>query len=153
IRWAYASAGCSTVGLLFDGVAARDGSVALGFTVELMALSLVYQLAMRRGTAYESKGFGMRWVRNARFGFLYAMHVLLIFTAYRFAPIAYVGSLKRLSILTTVALGWWLLGEKKAGKRMFPALMITAGAVLLFFDPGSSTIVAHADDFLRALVH
>ena len=71
-------------------------------------------------------------------GIFMALNELFIGTAFRIAPIAYVGSLKRLSIVFTVLLSWWILGETRAKRRLGPAIVVTLGAILLATD-GSMT--------------
>ena len=153
IRWSYASACFGTIGLLFDGIATRNGSVALGWCIDLLILAFIFSIAMRPERTDRELRDHLHWLGLSAYSALWAGHVLLIMSVFRFAPVAYVGSLKRLSILATVFLAYVLINEYKAGWRMFPAGMIAFGAMLLFFDPGSSAIVAKADNFLRVWVH
>lgn len=149
LRYAYLSAAFGTIGLLCDGLVARSGSVALGFAIQLCVIAFVFFIpALReKRKAWSDRPQGSRFFAVA-LGLFFGLHVLFVMTAFRFAPVAYVGSLKRISIVLTVFLAWWLLGEKKALKRLWPAGIITAGAVLLALDPSSTAIV---DASYRAL--
>ncbi len=150
IRWAFLSAALGTIGLLFDGILARSGSVAFGYMIQLVIFSLTYAILVPNdGVAIKHP---KRWIGMAGFGLLYGLHVVLIMSAFRFAPIAYIGSLKRLTIIVTVLIAWWLLGETKGKRRLLPASIITIGAMILVFDPGSAEIVAGAQSFLLRLL-
>jgi len=156
LGFAYLSAVCGTVGLIFDGLVVRSGNVALGFGVQLVLLttvfSLVHIITTKTGVS-PSTPFRVRIREHGMVvvgvGVLYGLHVIFIMTAFRLAPIAYVGSLKRLSIIATIFLSWIILKEAKALKRLWPAAIITAGAMFLVFDPSVSSIVAAAHEALR----
>lgn len=148
LRWAYGSAILGTVGLVFDGLVSRNGNVGKGFGVENLLIALVFfaiplqkkkPSEIGEGTALPSL------VRRYKFAFLlgllFGLHVIFFMTAFRVAPVAYIGSLKRLTIVVTVILSAWLLGEKKAKQRLWPSFVITAGAVLLAFDPSTAKIM------------
>ncbi len=149
----YVSAVLGTVGLLGDSVSSRTGNVAIGFTVHLAVLALVFAVVLPRNHQLSlevTKPVGWRyWLPVVAAGAVFALVVLLPLIAFRFAPVAYVGSLKRLGILATVILGWLFLGEVKAKRRLIPATIVVIGAMLLFFDPASRKIVEAAAETFK----
>ncbi len=153
VRYAFLSACLGTLGLLFSGVAARNGSIALGFTVEVLVLSIIYAIVLPKKAGLVRTDSPRRWLGILGFGILYGLHMIFIVSAFRFAPVAYVGSLKRMSILATVFLAWFILNEHKAGRRMAPAGLIALGAALLVFDPGSAAIIEKTNVFFRSWLY
>lgn len=159
LRWAYLSAICGTIGLLFDGLMSRHGDVAFGVTIELTALALVFTFPVfakgsKQGTA--SGGFRERFWRFCpqitSLGIIHAAIFISITTAFRLAPIAYIGSIKRLSIFLTVVFAVWFLGEKKSAKRrVLLASVITTGAMLIMFDPTQAVVVDSADELIKKI--
>lgn len=153
VRWAFLSACIGTIGLLFDGILSRSGSVAEGTAIEWLAVSLAFSMLIRPkpGAQKVVSGSKRTW-GIALYGLLWAGHAILIVNAFRFAPVAYIGSLKRLAIILIVAMSWALLGERKALRRLIPAGIIGIGAMLLVFDPASHAIVDKAHVFLQSWV-
>lgn len=141
LRFAYASAGLGTFGLLFDGLTARTGDVALGFGVQAVILTTVFSFlhisVQKKETAALASfmtRFRKHWLAIPLIGVFYGLHVIFIMTAFRLAPIAHIGSLKRFSIVLVALLSWFILHEKKALRRLWPAFIVAAGAFLLAFD-------------------
>lgn len=158
LRWAYGTALFSAVGLIADGLVARHGDMLLAVTIELGVLACVYAAVFKR-TAKEEGAFGPFRVRIREhaasfisFGFAAGLIWILLGVAFRLAPIAYIGSLKRLAIFLTVAGGIWLLGEQSGVRRMLLSAIIVVGAVLIAFDPAPSVVLDSADAYLRHLV-
>lgn len=153
LRWAYTSALAGTIGVLFDGILARNGDVALGYLVQAVVLALVFGVqsgSLRTGLGI--RGFWDKARRRPRpvvlLGLFWVLHVLFVMTAFRLAPIAYIGSLKRLSILFTVFLSGLVLRERKATQRIWPAFVITAGAMLLGLDKTAGRVAIRAEQIL-----
>src|SRR3989344_2301681 len=148
LGWAYLSAICGTIGLVGDSLTARSGSVTLGFTIHLVVLGLVFAVIVPRDTIKETGAFLSRLKSHGLLlvgmGLIFGTHVLLPLLAFRLAPVAYIGSLKRLWIIVAVLLAWMILGEKKALRRLIPATIVTIGAVILVFDPAQEKIIQHA---------
>lgn len=140
LRWAYGSALIGTIGLIFDGLTARSGSVSIGFAIQCLMLSFVF-MAFPKDSASEvsnkiTSTIKISSKRSAMIllGIFYGLHAVFISSAFRFAPVAYIGSLKRLSIIATIVLSILILKETKANKRFWPAVVITAGAIMLALD-------------------
>lgn len=148
LRWAYLSALLGSIGLISGAVVARYGSIALGTAINCLTLSVVYGAMYARTYRRPQEilsGMGRYWWVLFLPGILWGLHELFVSTAFRLAPIAYIGSLKRFSIVIVVLLSWLVLGEKKAKKRLLAAAIITIGALLLAFDPGIEHILNHID--------
>lgn len=159
LRWAYGGAlFCSTPGLIFDGLLARHGNMALGVTIELFCLTVAFSmLRARQGSQTHDVPFLVRfklyWRQMVGMGVCYSLPFVLLGVAFRLAPIAYVGSLKRLSILLTLILAMWLLGEMKTSKRrMVTGSIITLGAMILAFDPTPAVLINNLDEYLKRIV-
>lgn len=146
LLWAYVRACFGTIGLIADGIAARNGNVALAFAIEAAVLACVFSApAIKSGWRNSVKVPRVLWMFIAVTGVLYGLEVLSIMTAFRLAPVAYVGSLKRIEIPLTIIFSGYMLGEAAARRRIWPALVITAGAMLLAFDSGISKFIEHLD--------
>lgn len=68
------------------------------------------------------------------FGILWIAHVMLIWPTFENAYVAYVGTLKRFSILFAVVMGYVLFREEDIRKRMTAAFFIIAGGILISLD-------------------
>ncbi len=151
LRWAYAGALCATVGLMGDGLVARHGDMILAVAIELSVLALVYALFLPRsgGSVFNLR----RWGQSAILGCLFAVPFLALGLAFRLAPISYIGSLKRLAIVLTVLGGIWLLKEASGARRIFLALVIVSGAMLLVLDPTQAVVLDSLDAYIARLVY
>src|SRR3989344_958324 len=140
LRWAFLSACLGTGGLVCDAFVARHGSVALGFLIQSVCLTGVFALLVSNNGGHQPLIFPRpKLWRQPIFaamvlGGLYFLHILFVMTAFRFGQVAYIGALKRLSIVLIGLLSWWLLSERRGKRRLIPISVITAGAVLLAFD-------------------
>lgn len=163
LRFAYTGALSATVGLLCDGLLARHGNIAFGVMIELISLTIVYALLsnrdiMKKGS--EQKELPPLWTRVRSYwpqmltaGIFFGTPFILITTAFRLAPISYIGSLKRLSIPLTMLLALWFLGERTSSKRrLITGAIITAGAVILTFDPTPAHMIGSLEDLLQRMV-
>lgn len=59
------------------------------------------------------------------------MTYLLVLLAFRLAPVSYAGSVREMSVLIAVLLGWKGLGEPSGQRRLAAAVLIFAGIVLI----------------------
>ena len=158
LRWAYAAALFSTIALLGDGLVARHGNVILAVTIELAVLTLVYLIALPKQVKDEG-AFALWDVRRRAKGFLlglfgitFAIPFITLGIAFRLAPIAEIGSLKRLSIVLTVIGGAWLLSEKSGVRRTLLASVIVAGAILIAFDPTPGVVLNSFDAYVARVL-
>ena len=67
-------------------------------------------------------------------GILWVLHVVTINPTFNPTFIAYIGSLKRLSILVSVIFGSFLFKETDFKKRFWAAVIIVIGAMLIAMD-------------------
>lgn len=72
---------------------------------------------------------------NLLIGTLVGLATYTIFTAYNYAPIAYVIAVKRTSIILSVLLGRILFQEQFFGQRVIGAIIAFAGIVLILLSP------------------
>jgi uncharacterized membrane protein len=149
----YISAAFGTIGLIGDGLTARSGNISLGWAIQLLVLSFFFATVVPSASATAAGSFKERLrahrVKFVGMGVAFGLHYLFTSAAFRLAPVAYVGSLKRLTIVMTVLVAWVYLGEKKAPRRLIPTIIVTVGAILLFFDPAAKKIVDAARTFLE----
>lgn len=145
LRWAYLGAVLGTFGLIGEALTVRGGDLALGFAIQATALSICFSL-MSFGQGSQTTSFSIRWQEHKKLllavGIFSVLHVVLMGLAFRLAPVAYIGSLKRLSIVVVVILSIFILKETKAKKRLWPAMIVTLGAMLLAFDGGIEHIIS-----------
>ncbi len=159
LRWAYLGALCATVGLMGDGLVARHGDMILAVTIELGVLSIVYALLTRRAPAKDEGNFapfphrfGRNWRSLVTLGVLFAAPFVLLGVGFRLAPIAYIGSLKRLAIVMTVIGGVWLLRERAGKRRIVLACVVVAGSILIALDPTPAVVLDSVDAYLKHIV-
>lgn len=158
LRWAYGSAVGGAVGLVFDGLMVRSGDVMLGITWKWLLVTTGF--VVLNSFAKNKKGGGKeedksRFSAGARIAVTLLCGLSLAFgdglaaATFRLAPIAYVGSLKRLSIILGVLLSWVFLREEKAKIRLLPVTLVTVGAMLLALDGIATVVVDRIEQFLR----
>lgn len=164
LRWAYVQALCGGVALIFDGLVGRHGDPAFGATVVLGGLAIGFAILpmiqrnnrSRGGTisnlAPRMERFRTYWLQVLSMGIFFGLPVIFFNTAFRLAPIAYVGSLKRVGIIMTVLLGIYFLDEVGwARRRVVLAGIVVVGAVLLALDPTQAFVLNSADEYLAQL--
>ncbi len=158
LRWAYASALCGTIGLMGDGLVARHGDMILAVALELSVLAVVYAVFLPRFAKGEGDfaHFGARWKESGvsllAFGASFAVPFIMLGVAFRLAPIAEIGSLKRLTIFLTVVGARWFLGEKVTLVRMFLAAIIVVGAIFVALDPTQGVVLDNFDAYVQKVV-
>ncbi|MDP3726186.1 MAG: hypothetical protein Q8R36_03235 [bacterium] len=160
LRWAYGSAAMGTVGLLSTGIMSRHGDVAFGSAIDQIITTLIFLAAFsylsRSDKKVEYAPLKARvgehkWLLLSM-GILYGLHMILIISAFRLAPIAYIGSLKRISIFLTVLAGIFILKESQfVWRRVGLVSIIVVGAVLLALDPTQAIVLNSLDDYLLLL--
>lgn len=64
----------------------------------------------------------------------WVLHVLFIQPTYREAYVAYVGTLKRFSVLISVVSGYLLFGEQELKRRLWAAVLVVLGAFFISLD-------------------
>ena len=153
VRWAFVSACAGTMGLMGDGLVSRHGNIAKGLSLQFGVISALnffapYLRSAKPEPFFKSGGsLKIFWPLICIFSAGNVISYIVMSSAYRLAPIAYIGSLKRLNIIGVALLAWWFLGEKK-GWRLVTALGITTGAILLGLDPGGHAyIIGSAEEY------
>ena len=147
VCWSLASAAGGTFGLLFDSLyVRRAGSlqgIILGSLVLTAILTSSYLLLAgpdwfrsRPNLATVPRIKRPRWLISAviAFGLLWVAQVFLIQPTYQATLVAYVGTLKRLSILFAVLGGVLIFRESEIRKRLPAAILIVLGAVCISLD-------------------
>lgn len=102
----------------------------LEFASILSRLTLLSPYAVTRREKVATLWRDHRWAVIGIAVFNPLAYVLVLF-ALSFTPVVYVAPARELSVLLSVALGAWVLGEGEFGRRFFWALLILAGMVLL----------------------
>lgn len=144
---ALGSAAMGTIGLLFDGLYTRRGvdiqGLMMAIIVLIGALSVGYALwylVKPDATLIQHANFfsTISGKRFTLFLLLFAAacvsHWLLVQPTFNKAFIAYVGTLKRFHILFGVILGHLIFKEGDFKKRMWVAVIIIIGAILISMD-------------------
>jgi drug/metabolite transporter (DMT)-like permease len=164
--WAYLSAVCGTIGLMFDSTFSRYGDAVLGSALWCFLIGIIFSPGIRSGreklrskeephkppSSFRERFRAHAWLIVAT-GVLVGIQYPLFATAFRLAPVAYVGSLKRLTIMVTVTLAVIYLGETKSAKRrLTTASIIVLGAIGLAFDPTQANLTNSFVDYLTNLV-
>ena len=145
VTLALGSAAFGTMGLLFDGLYTRRGvnmqGLVLGAMIFTAILSSVYWICNlisdRKMVRVISPPH--RWTRKIFVAVVlcsgfWVGHILLIWPSYGHTFVAYVGSLKRFSILFSVLAGWWFFKEGDIKKRLWAAIFIISGAIFISLD-------------------
>jgi drug/metabolite transporter (DMT)-like permease len=153
LRLAYASAACATVGLFFDGTLARSGNPALGIGLQCGSLAVIfllwYLITSRKNTQVNPGLFFKRIQEKKNWLYLLIMGIvlagispILLATAYVLSPIAYVGSMKRLSIFISMLIAFYVFKElnkpeekKLRYRRLAFGGLIVIGSILVMLDP------------------
>lgn len=138
------SACMGTIGLLFDGLYTRRAvtmqGLILASTALVSILFLVYMVwyAVKPDAKPTQQFYGcfQRTILLPilALGILCVLHVVAIQPTFNLTFVAYTGTLKRFSILMSVILGFLFFREEDFKKRLWAAVLIVAGAVLIAAD-------------------
>lgn len=110
------------------------GALPFGFVLlcgDVVAFALIVLIRVRAGRTGISLKNGM----PALFllgGLLMAGAEITHFVSMSMAPVAYMISVKRLSLVVGVALGWLVFGERNIGYRLVGASVMVSGVFLLY---------------------
>lgn len=163
MRWAYTAALFGTVGLIAEGLMGRHGDVSLGTTVELLTYFSVFSLLRLFKAKTEREKERVLLPRAVRFrryghiligiGMLKGLYFMAIITAFRLAPFAYIGSLKRLFIIFSAFFAFSLLGERtNIRRRIVLSILMAGGAAGLAFDPTQAHLIDSVDGYIKLFV-
>jgi len=144
VTLAFGSACMGTIGLLFDGLYTRRSLTMQGLILTCMGivtfLAIVYAAwYLIRCDAKPTQRF-CNCFRRATIipilvmGILWVLHIVAIQPVFNQTFVGYVGTLKRFSILISVVLGYYSFKEGDFKKRLWAAILIVAGAMLIASD-------------------
>lgn len=140
------SAILSTFGLLFDGLYTRRGVNLQGLTLAMLTmmglLALGYSAWYIVNPGSQNRTSGLKIYQTQPKYIITIIFLVIGWVAmiYLFQPtynhtyVAYVGTLKRLTILITVIFGFVFFREGEIKKRLWAAILIMAGAILISMD-------------------
>lgn len=148
VTLALAGAAMGTFGLLFDGLYTRRGVNMQGLSLAMITLFGLLTLAYLAWYAFkpdangsQRKHFGLNLYRQPKYlgslTFMITAWVAMMFLfqpAYNYTYVAYVGTLKRFSVLTSVVMGFLIFKEAEFKKRLGAATLIVLGAILISMD-------------------
>lgn len=148
VSLALGSACMGTVGLLFDGLLMRRGvnlhGLFIGSMVQALALGSIYAVwfwfrpdnGIRKPEAAAEKKYTHISLFFYFVGIIAAwiIAVWLVNPAFNKTLVAYVGTLKRFSIIASVVFGWIFFGETEFKKRLWAAVLIVLGALFISLD-------------------
>lgn len=144
VTLALGSACMGTIGLLFDGLYTRRSLTMQGLILASMGLVAFLLLAyvvwytIRPDAKPTQKFYGhlqrVILIPILVMGILWVLHVAAIQPTYNQTFVAYIGTLKRFSILISVVLGFLFFKEEDFKKRFWAAILIVAGAMLIATD-------------------
>lgn len=143
VSLALGSAALGTIGILFDGLYTRRGADLQGLVLGAMAmvafLSVAYLLWYFKYPDGSRQGFSSLFSKKYILGLItisiaWVLTVLIVYPNYNKDYIAYVGTLRRFSILTSVILGSLIFGEKELKKRFWASMLIILGAIFISMD-------------------
>lgn len=139
------SAFFGTFGLLFDGLYTRRGvnlqGLSIGSMIVVSVLTVTYLLWFAFSSDDRKEAFRAvpYWNRKLMWGSLltgalWVGMVYAIYPAFYVDYVAYVGTLKRLSIISSGLIAWWWFKDQNIKHRLIAAAIVTLGAILLSFD-------------------
>jgi uncharacterized membrane protein len=139
LRLTYGVATIGTIGLVADALVVRNGNFAIGYLLFSIVLGTLF-LRLKKTSDVQLK-LG-NYIHLGTMASFWTVHILLVFSMYSFAQVAYVGTLKRFSIVFIAIGAYYLLGELDAKKRLLPIIVITIGAICLGLDSSMTNIIA-----------
>ena len=128
------TAGLIATYTILDGVAVRISENAFTFIYWMLLLNgipmLIYaffsQTGLRKKNSYKVKD-------GIVAGVLAILGYGLVVWSMQFIEIAYVSSIREISIVLATLLSFYLLKEKDAHKRIMPSIIICTGITILYF--------------------
>ena len=149
------SAAVGTVGLLFDGLYTRRSVNMQGIFLGAMAMTAlltafyVLWYSMRPdATESQRREFSVIRTRGVwgflvLWGLVWIAHIYFIQPTFAATFVAYVGTLKRFSILFSVLSGYFFFREKEFAKRLWASIFIIAGAICISLDEIPRRVADH----------
>lgn len=157
VAMAFGSALLGTATLLFGGLCIRKGQNMQGlvFTGALLVftLSISYSLIyLVKPDKQPKQSFGNGFIKTTPIlilliAILWVAHVLLIDQTYTKTLVAYVGSLKRSSVIIGVLLSRVFFKEQQFKQRIIASILIVIGAILISTDDLPAKLSTHLEAF------
>jgi len=126
---------CISVYTAIDGAAIHHIS-PLPYTVLVMALTVLFitpAVVMRYGSTAIVDELRANWIRITLVGLFTLLAYILALKAYTIARVSYAGSVREISVVFAVFVGWRWLGERFGTMRLVGALFIFAGILVIAF--------------------
>ena len=144
VTLALTSATLGTVGLLFDSLYTRRGVNmqglvlgAMAFTASLMSVYWIWGkvVNLKKSLVSDSRHWSNKTMLAVGLcSLLWVGHIILIWPSYQHTLVAYVGTLKRFSVLFSVLAGWWFFRESEVKKRLWAGGFIVTGTIFISLD-------------------
>jgi len=131
VRIALVVAVCGAVAINFDKLLIlRSHSMLFGVALTVLFVGIV-GLAKTLVTREWKEVTRAHLVSLASNPIVFALVMVCYSAAFLYGFAAYVGAVKRMSVVFVLVLGWWLLGEQGVKKRWPGAVIMAVGAALL----------------------
>lgn len=157
VTLALGSACMGTVGLLFDGLYTRRSLSLQGLMLASMALVAIlcfvyttWYLIRSDAKPTQRISAGLPHVTMysmALMAILWVLHIVLIQPTFNDAFIAYVGTLKRFSVLISVVLGFLIFSEQNFKQRLWASVFIIGGALCIATDELPTRLATKLEGF------
>jgi len=120
---------------LIDGIGIRQSQNGYTYLFWMLFLNGVPILIL--SLMNNKKGLRLIDIDLFRWGFLAGIFAIssygLVVWSMQFMEIAYVSSIRETSIIFATILGWFILKEKDANKRILPAILVVIGITIVYF--------------------
>ena len=149
--WAYGSALGGTGELICDALVVRSGTAGFGFGIQSVLLMTFFSLPLvfQSGGIQKSLGhFRAHSKPLLLLGTFWTLQVIFTNVAFRLAPIAYIGSMKRIYLVFVLLADRYILKSEKAHLRAIPIIIVTIGSLLLAFDGSIGRVVSWFEGIL-----
>ena len=119
---------------LIDGIGVRKSANGFSYIFWLIALngvpiliiSIISKNGLRRRNTYSIK-------KGIAAGIFATLSYAIVVYGMQFIEIAYVSSIREISIIFATVIGMMFLLEKKASKRIMPSILIVIGIATVYF--------------------
>ena len=132
--WALLTATLIAGYTIIDGIGVRNTENALTYICWMLLLNgipmLIYALISKNGFRKKNT---YSLIEGTSAGVLAILGYGLVVWSMQFIEIAYVSSIREVSIVLATIISLYLLKEKAAAKRIIPSILIVTGVTLVYF--------------------